>query len=403
MYLSHYIFYISFFLISCLFSQSNKVISGPMLSYIDGYSTQIWFLLDSEVKTVEIDIRDYENDKLLEYDFDVINPHDLDEVPLTIQLETLLPNKEYIMSVVVDGVFIKEMDLFTKRPHLDDLQFLISSDLGNPSPDIFSHMSNTHSDFMVWLGGHVSSDGAIDLNNIISSYTDVRKDAKLNHFMSSTPQISTWGELDYGLDINAPFSLKKTTYNAFEMFWPNSLKKTYNYTFFDYGTYQRYTYNDVDLFLLDAMTFRTEDKSVCYGDKQIERMFQEMQNTGATFTIIASPLPFTFDTEDAFLNYQREFNHFLYRLEMSDLDGIVLISAGGEISTAMNTYTWSDEITNKELSISEFNFCPLNMDTYSLINVSGKAGYRVFSFETYNENGTLVYGKKLYQNQLKLH
>lgn len=403
MYLSHYIFFISFFIISCLFSQSNKVVSGPMLSYVDGYSTQIWLLLDSEVKTVEIDIRDYENDKLLEYDFDVINPHDLDEVPFTIQLETLSPNKEYIMSVFVDGVFIKEMDLFTKRPHLDDLQFLISSDLGNPSPDIFSHMSNTHSDFMVWLGGHVSSDGASDLNNLISSYTDVRKDAKLNHFMTSTPQISTWGKLDYSLDINAPLSLKQTAYNAFEMFWPNSLKKTYNYTFFDYGTYQRYTYNDVDLFLLDAMTFRTEDKSVCYGDKQIERMFQEMQNTGATFTIIASPLPFTFDTEDAFLNYQREFNHFLYRLEMSDLDGIVLISTGGEISTAMNTYTWSDEITNKELSISEFNFCPLNMNTYSLINVSGKAGYRVFAFETYNENGTLIYRKKLYQNQLKLH
>ena len=32
----------------------------------------------------------------------------------------------------------------------------------------------------------------------------------------------------------------------------------------------------------------------------MERMFQEIQNTGATFTIIASPAPFTFDSEDSF-------------------------------------------------------------------------------------------------------
>ena len=49
-------------LFSCLlFSQTNKIISGPMLSYIDARSAQLWMLLEADVKTVQIDINNYDN------------------------------------------------------------------------------------------------------------------------------------------------------------------------------------------------------------------------------------------------------------------------------------------------------------------------------------------------------
>ena len=56
---------------------------------------------------------------------------------------------------------------------------------------------------------------------------------------------------------------------------------------------------------------------------------------------------------------------------------------------------------NKKNNIYEFNFPPLSSNTYSLINISGKQGDRIFSFETYNENGNLIYRKKLHQNDLR--
>ena len=37
-------------------------------------------------------------------------------------------------------ISIKEIDIFTKRPHLDDVQLLIGYDLGSASENIFSHM-----------------------------------------------------------------------------------------------------------------------------------------------------------------------------------------------------------------------------------------------------------------------
>ena len=401
-----YSFYILLITTCSVFSQSKKVLSGPMLSYVNSYGTQIWFLLDGSAENIEIDVRDYENNNLMEYNFHVTNDDKADEIPFTVSIETLVPNTEYIASIFVDGVFIQDIDIFTKRPHLDDTQFLVGYNLGNASREMFYHMKKTHSDFMVWLGGHVSFDFPISLDNLMSNYMDLRKEAELAAFISSTPQISTWNELDYGLDFNSSLLLKDTSHIAFDFFWPNALQKTYNYTFFDYGLYQRYAYNDVDLFLLDAMTFRAEDKSQLYGDKQIERLFQEIKNTGATFTVIASPLPFTFDTEESYLSYQKEFEHFLYRLEVADLKGLILLSANGQSGTMMNEYNLpkkAGENINNKKSIYEFNISPLNMNNYSLVSISGKRGYRVFSFETYNQNGSLVYRKSLYESDLRLN
>ena len=388
-----------------------------MFSYVDSYGTQIWFLLESGTSQIDLDIKDYDNNSLLEYTFEVVNKYNLKQFPFTIYLEDLVPNMEYIVSVFVDGIFVKEMDLFTKRPHLDDMQFLLGSNQGLPSTKIFNHMKDSKSDFMVWLGGHVSFSGDCvnaELSNVgdmLNSYISVRKRSALNEFMSSTPQIATWGSSDYGALSDSPWALKDSSHFVFDLFWPNSLKKTYNYTYFNYGTYQRYNYNDVDLFLLDSRTFVSD--STLYGDTQIDRLFQEIKNTGSTFTIIASPVPFIFDTDDSFSNYQKEFNYFLEKLSVAKIDGLMLLSTScigeGQADnkkveqpfTKMHGYALNKRSYNKTNNIYEFNFPPLSSNTYSLINISGKQGDRIFSFETYNEKGNLIYRKKLHQNDLK--
>ena len=401
-----YTFSIFLFMTMITLSQSEKVHSGPMLSYVDGYGTQIWFLLDRSVQKIDVDVRDYDNDNLIEYSFNVPNDYDLNQIPFTISIETLLPNTEYIASIFVDDVFLQDIDIFTKRPHLDDVQFLLGSDFDLSSSRMLPYMTETYSDFMVWLGGHVSFSFPITLEGILSHYIELRKDDQFDEFLTSVPQIATWNNRDYGLSMNSPFALKDTSHIAFDLFWPNSSKKTYNYTYFDYGVYQRYSYNDVDLFLLDAMTFRSEDKSQLYGNKQIDRLFQEIKNTGATFTIIASPLPFTFETNESFLNYQKEFDYFLYRLEVSDVKGVVLLSANGSSGTMMNEYKFKNQLAgklNQKKSLFEFNTSPLHMQNYSLVSISGKQGYRIFTFETFNQNGNVIYRKSLYENDLRIN
>ena len=62
-----------------LHTQTTNLLAGPMTSFVDSYGTQIWFLLTNDVKKIEIDISDYENDRLKEYSFDVINEYQFDK------------------------------------------------------------------------------------------------------------------------------------------------------------------------------------------------------------------------------------------------------------------------------------------------------------------------------------
>ena len=38
-----------------------------MISYIDARTTQIWMLLEPDAKTVEVDVKNYDNTKFLNY------------------------------------------------------------------------------------------------------------------------------------------------------------------------------------------------------------------------------------------------------------------------------------------------------------------------------------------------
>tara|TARA_B100002052_G_C15868429_1_gene593441 strand:+ start:917 stop:2131 length:1215 start_codon:yes stop_codon:yes gene_type:complete len=401
--------YLYIFLVSLLFifnypsySQSSKVIAGPMASFVDSYGTQIWFLLTDDAKSIELDITDYQNDRLLEYDFEVINNYQFDDyIPFTITLENLSPNQEYIARIYVDDEFVKEIDIFTKRPHLDDVQFLVGYNQKNASPKLFSNMTRTNSDFMVWIGGHIDVKKSLSFDKLFESYVNVRKKPYLNDFMTSMPQIATWSSYDCNFSNQTnDWDKKKSDYSVFKLFWPNFVKKTYNYTFHDYGTYQRYTYNDLDVFLLDAQTFQSKEH--LYGDTQIDRLFKEINNTGATFTVIASPHPFTFDTYDSFINFQEEFKYFIDRLNEVDNNGIVLLSAGDlSENPNLNQYNLEKKPLGVQSFVYEFNVPSLSNNLYSLISIKGKEKNRIIYFETYNENGNLIFKKHFHQDQLR--
>lgn len=410
--------FIIILLFSCfVFSQTNKIISGPMISYIDARSTQLWMLLEPDAKFVQIDINNYDNTKFLNYTYEVKNPHKFKNyIPVTIPIESLRPNTEFVLTVSVDSVkFDKQFDLYTARPHLDDTHFLIGggiSDLNNETDVIFNTMKGMNSDFMIWTGNNISSElnnKNIDFRKLVDQYVKTRSNIALNEFLQSTPQIATWDEVDYGkVKGGVDWALKDTAFYAFDMFWPNSLKKTYNYTFWDYGVYQKYAYNDIDVFLLDARFFRekvTDDSPSLFGDTQIERLFEEINKSGATFTFIVSPTTFLFDREESLLNYKDQLEHFMYRLKLSGLEGVILLSGQGK-ETQFTKYekdpNWND--LRFWHPIYEFNFGSIadgGSQNFSRIKVEGKSGKRVCIIETFNEVGERLFIKRIHEDELK--
>ena len=121
-----------------------------------------------------------------------------DYIPLTIPLESLRPNTEYIMTISIDGnEYEKNFDIYTSRPYLDDTHFLIGGDISNlssKSDDIFNSMTEMKSDFMIWTGDNLSSNSfnnKLSFKSLSNDYISTRLNSSLNNFLQSTPQIAS--------------------------------------------------------------------------------------------------------------------------------------------------------------------------------------------------------------------
>ena len=113
-------------------------------------------------------------------------------------------------------------------------------------------------------------------------------------------------------------------------------------------------------------------------------------------------MPFTFDTEEAYLHYQKEFEHFLYRLEVADLKGLVLLSANGQSGTIMNEYKLpkqAGENINHKKSIYEFNISlkivhdlldGINFDIKKKIKLEKKKDLLIYSYRVAGTVGLMM-------------
>ncbi len=407
----------------------NKVkkglLAGPMVSYIDNYSSRMWLLVPKGTEEIRLHLEDFNEEKSFDINylvgaFDefkdnkwykaIHNVHFGDEIPVVIDLQNLSKDSEYNIEVYLDGDLVfEEFTLYTSRSHNDDIYFLFGSSLNidlmdSHSEDILKKMTKTSNDFMIWGGDNVFIKGGEyeSFASVCNSYKEVRKRETVNEFMQSTPHIAIWDKNDYGLhNSNSSMALKDSALMAFNLFWPNTPKKVYNYTFTDYGVYKKYDYEDIDIFMLDDRMFRVEegaDKAL-YGNKQLDKFFLDMWGSSATFKFIVSSVPFMDENAtDAMVHYNDEYKNFLHRLDDGHFEGVVFISANEK----------KNEVIKKERTdaypIYELTTAPLidgDNGNYSRIKVDGAKGSRIVTFEIYNKNGELIKTQKIHESELK--
>ena len=99
-----------------------------------------------------------------------------------------------------------------------------------------------------------------------------------------------------------------------------------------------------------------------------------------------------------FADYKTEYEYFFYRLQMSGNKGCILVSTGQNEGTKLSQLEMFDEVHNKSVAFNEFNISSLSNNQYSLVSIKGSKGDRKLSFETYNQNGNLLYSKSFHEN-----
>ncbi|MCT4663986.1 MAG: hypothetical protein N4A45_01985 [Flavobacteriales bacterium] len=399
-------------------AEKKEILSGPFVSYIDGYSTRFWMMVPKGTKEVKIKLQNFDQSRTYTEKYTVgkrgkyqknrwkrtVSEYLLgDEVPVIIDVQNLNRDEEYNVEIYLDDYLAKEeFNLYMERAHQADVYFLFGGGLMDLKNDqVFAKMQRTSNDFMLWGGDNFgASKHGYDFNGLTKHAKEVRKNPLLNEFMQSTPQIATWGSLDYDkTGFGKDYINKDEAQQAFDLMWPNLPKKVYNYTFENYGTYGKYDYEDVDLFLLDDQTFRnTEKHEYKFGEKQMERLLRDLTASNAKFKVVVANSTFFGNCDENAIGYEKEFTELMRRIHKGNFSGLVFMSMNSHGNTEIIKYERENDYTLTELSMGKLSGTAGN---YARIRVEGERKNRKMIMEIYDIHGKIIKTKSLLATQLQ--
>lgn len=409
--------------------KAPELIAGPMLSYIDNYHAQMWLLVSENTKEVTVKLENFDEDRNEKmvfdltdpksynnsswYDFHISDYNNGDEIPVVLTLNELLPDAEYHVEIYLDSVLVEEeMDIYTPRNYLADTYFLLGHGLNLNHKDdkgdaILDAMGEVASDFMVWMGNNIYFDDAEadSFKKMLDKYKSVRKREKVNNFMKLMPHIATWNAKDFGLNTSdTRFALKDSTLMAFNMFWPNAPKKTYNYAHKDYGVYKRYDYEDIEIFMLDNRMFKStlnEDEPQLLGPNQMNRFINEIMGSDAAFKfIVCGNSILSEGTDDEpFTAYEAEHQELMRRLHLSRINGVVFLTSDA-IGVDLVKKDREHAYPLYELQIPGLSEDGMFGGNFARVKVEGDYRKRICTLQVYNESGDEVFKKKIHQTEI---
>jgi alkaline phosphatase D len=451
-YMKSFFSFVFIILSTFAFAQKESIIvSGPMLGHTELRSSKVWVELKPEVKDVRLYFHETANPakKGVGLKTPQENPYTNTHV---FELNDLRPATEYIYQLVGSDnkVFatgkLKTQQLWQWRTSPPDFSFLAGScAYFNESPydrpgrpyggdsTIFTTMAKEKSDFMLWLGDNWYTREVDYYSNwgLFKRAATDRKIPILQDFWKSMPHYAIWDDHDFGWnDADASYPFKKSSRDAFKSYWANP-----SYGVKDDAVYSKFTWNDVDVFLLDDRWYRSNDNmkdsingrpnpdKQMFGKEQIQwlknALLQSNANGSINFRIIATGSqvlnpnsPF-----DCFRRFPAEYNDFLDFLADNKINGVVFFTGDRHHSEIIKldrkgNYPLFD-VTSSPLTSGTHSFGGPEKDNparvlgidklqnYARVSFSGKSAERKMQIDFLGVKGELIKSWSITQGELK--
>ncbi|MHC4216669.1 MAG: alkaline phosphatase D family protein, partial [Planctomycetota bacterium] len=176
-------------------------------------------------------------------------------------------------------------------------------------------------------------------------YTYYRRQSRpeFRKLTSSVPVYSIWDDHDCAIGDSwmGPYrdkpSWKMSMLEGFRINWNNPGYGTKQWP----GCWFKFSIADVDFFMLDGRFYRTNpygENPSMLGPVQKEWLLKQLKQSKATFKVLASPVPWDFNTKgksrDTWNGFRNEREEIFGFLEENKIDGVVLISADRHRSDA---------------------------------------------------------------------
>lgn len=266
---------------------------------------------------------------------------------------------------------------------------------------IFLSMSRERADFMLWLGDNWYTREAdyFSAAGLTRRPSRDRSMAVMQPLLKAMPHYAIWDDHDYGPnDMDKSYVLKEDSRNAFKSFWANP-----SYGFGDQGIYTKFTWNDVDVFMMDDRWYRDNDRipdslngqlntqKCMFGKQQLDwlktALLQSNSNPFISFRIIAtgSQVLNTVSPYDCFCRFPAEYNELMAFLEQQKIRGVIFLTGDRHHSSVVkleraNGYTLYD-VTASPLTSGTYPFGgPEENSPIRVLGIAQKQNYARISF-----------------------
>jgi alkaline phosphatase D len=420
-------------------AQQKTLVAGPMAGSVELRDVIIWLEAAPSVKQAAI--RYYEKGKPAaarteRFTGELGKRYN----PVKIQLVNLDPGTAYEYEVLLDGKAVKRSAFATKtlwqnRRPAPDFTFLTGScayfnepaydrpgkPYGNDS-SIFETMAAMPADFMMWLGDNWYTRDA-DYHSVPGLQYRAHRDRSLpvlQRFLQAMPHYAVWDDHDYGPNnSNKSYIFREQSREVFSQYWPNP-----SFGEESKGIYTRYSFSDVDFFLLDGRYWSSAGElpdsvngqpnpaKKMYGDQQMEWLKNALLTSNASFKIIVtgSQALNPISIYDSFHHFPVEYHDFMNFLEQNHIPGILFLTGDRHHSEVVklprkNNYPLYD-ITSSPLTsgvggvlLGNEKDNPYRVpgtlvvtQNFAQISVSGPKGGRVLKLE-FMDKGKQVLGR----------
>ncbi len=156
---------------------------------------------------------------------------------------------------------------------------------------IFESMAEAGADLMLWLGDntYLRDPDFSSRSGVFHRYAHTRSIPEMARLLREVPQYAIWDDHDYGPnDSDRSWAYREWSLEAFRAFWPNPGFGQPDLG----GITTRFTWHDVDVFLLDNRWHRSPDRlrgeeRVILGRAQEDWLIESLVSSRAPFKIVA--------------------------------------------------------------------------------------------------------------------
>lgn len=240
-------------------------------------------------------------------------------------------------------------------------------------------------------------------------------------FVSRTPVFAVWDDHDFGTNDSWGTSAR------FEPDWKypvwQKYRNNWNNPYYgggedDPGVWTDFSLGDVDFFMLDSRYYRTapdEEDADMLGEAQMDWLMDKLRNSEATFKVIASPVPWSFDSKkgtqmtpagprpggmDTWLGFSDQRNRIFDYIAEQQIEGVVLISADRHRSDAWKIgreqgYDFYEFESSKLTNIHTHGIMP-----ESIFGYNEKCSFGVLHFDTTKPDPEVTYKIYNIENEL---